>query len=1084
MASNLHLSITGDASSALAELAKVQAAIDSLRGKTVNVNVRVDGVGKALADLAALSAATRRATEAASAHADAVDRASSSLRGHADAAGRVTDTLRDLSDGLDATSHGFNSTSYWTGRSTTQMGNDIDRLGKSFRAIESGAADANNSIREIGDGRTTGGMRELTSGAHHGMIEMRDFGDGVYRAVNEADRAQHIFGRAVRPLLDLGGAGSSALSGLSGGANALGGALGGLSGGPLRAAVIGIGLATVAAGAAGAATGALGVASAAALGGVGVALGAAAAGVTNFTLDTMKNSTRFAGAYAHMAADVQKYSEQIVAPYANALTRMERSARAFAPSIVSPLKQAFAEIGNVAERNLPSMVTAAQRAAHGFRDLTTLSAPAFDAFFRSLPGLVSAGIDPLKQVAATFSQITSSGQLSSAGTAFRSLTHSLGAFGSEILKIGAENLAPALSGMDSLTQGATKMANSLRPAIAPSISAFTDLGNAIMGGIGDASPAIAEFARTISENAGGIQHGVAGLIKGGAAVGGTITDFLGYAGYVLDAAGTVAEGVRSGVKFFGGAPLSGERQKPPWQQGGPSVGQSPEPLFGGSSSGGWFGGGSPSFSGWWQATKQQAGQMGRAFGELFGGQAWSGLGGRPSVGEAQAPPWQRTTPTAAGGGGGGGVWQALVSGFKAIAGGAGVGVAAPAVGGLTQNLTSLHGAAQTAAQSQVGLGAVLGGTASRMTGVAQGVMGAVGQIQAAAQQTQTASHGFQGAGQQAAQTIAGSLGPQVGQAFKATAQQVQDAGRSIGAAFGTSTSGSVSKSESGTATVARRWVKRVTDSMTGQAESGGQGVGALLGASTASSITKSESGTISITRRWTKRITDAVTGAAESGGAALGAAIGTGANTGVTKTETKTLTIIRTWVKKIIDIGANTLEAHSPSRVFVRLGQGIADGMAVGVGANSSGAVRATQRMADDTIRAGSLSAVVGTASDNARGVASDRGLQVGYSWGRSVLTGADRILKKDLLQAGGFPQIDSPQAKAALGALGLLGPAGSGAQIWKAPVVTLGAAQAPAPARFEFHLNIDGDPIRVIATQVVERSFDELAGSISRQVG
>ena len=45
-------------------------------------------------------------------------------------------------------------------------------------------------------------------------------------------------------------------------------------------------------------------------------------------------------------------------------------------------------------------------------------------------------------------------------------------------------------------------------------------------------------------------------------------------------------------------------------------------------------------------------------------------------------------------------------------------------------------------------------------------------------------------------------------------------------------------------------------------------------------------------------------------------------------------------------------------------------------------------------------------------------------------------------------PQIDNPQAKAFLGAAGLLGPAGSGAQIWKSLGVTLGGPGSSAPPR------------------------------------
>lgn len=200
----------------------------------------------------------------------------------------------------------------------------------------------------------------------------------------------------------------------------------------------------------------------------------------------------------------------------------------------------------------------------------------------------------------------------------------------------------------------------------------------------------------------------------------------------------------------------------------------------------------------------------------------------------------------------------------------------------------------------------------------------------------------------------------------------------------------------------------------------------------------------------------------------------------ITKTVTGTITIIRKWVKKIIEEGKDGLESRSPSRVFFRLGQGVGDGMAGGINSRAAAATAATAQMA------GGLGGAVSAGSAAARGIASDRGLQVGYLWGRSVISGADAVIKQADFRAMAAPQIGSAQAKTALGRLGMLGPAGSGAQIWKTPMVTLGGTGGPAqpPPKFEFNLNIDGAPIRVIATQVVEQSFDALAGSITRQAG
>ena len=61
---NLHIGITGDGSSAISELARVQAAIDKLSGKTIRIRVDVDGTGKAVADMQGLTKATDDLTRA------------------------------------------------------------------------------------------------------------------------------------------------------------------------------------------------------------------------------------------------------------------------------------------------------------------------------------------------------------------------------------------------------------------------------------------------------------------------------------------------------------------------------------------------------------------------------------------------------------------------------------------------------------------------------------------------------------------------------------------------------------------------------------------------------------------------------------------------------------------------------------------------------------------------------------------------------------------------------------------------------------------------------------------------------------
>lgn len=114
----------------------------------------------------------------------------------------------------------------------------------------------------------------------------------------------------------------------------------------------------------------------------------------------------------------------------------------------------------------------------------------------------------------------------------------------------------------------------------------------------------------------------------------------------------------------------------------------------------------------------------------------------------------------------------------------------------------------------------------------------------------------------------------------------------------------------------------------------------------------------------------------------------------------------------------------------------------------------------------------MGRVSDAMQGVASDRGLQVGLTWGENVLTGADQVLKKADYQATGLPRLDSAAAMTALAGTGLL-KAGSGASIVKTvgntpSIVTLGGAGSGGEQSFTIRhqLDINGQ-VHEIATEV-----------------
>jgi hypothetical protein len=183
-----------------------------------------------------------------------------------------------------------------------------------------------------------------------------------------------------------------------------------------------------------------------------------------------------------------------------------------------------------------------------------------------------------------------------------------------------------------------------------------------------------------------------------------------------------------------------------------------------------------------------------------------------------------------------------------------------------------------------------------------------------------------------------------------------------------------------------------------------------------------------------------------------------------------------TMSKAATDCAANTLGTQLPSKAFETLGASTGPGFAIGA-VGSIGAAT------------GAVSGALTGVTNAARGVASDQGLAVGLRYAESLVTGAQNVIKSSDFQQLGFPQIQSPAAKAALCALGSLGAAGSGAQTYQlaAKEASMGAGTPVVPAmpnQFTFMLNVDGAPMRVIAQTVVSSTIGQLADSLGRQRG
>ena len=202
-----------------------------------------------------------------------------------------------------------------------------------------------------------------------------------------------------------------------------------------------------------------------------------------------------------------------------------------------------------------------------------------------------------------------------------------------------------------------------------------------------------------------------------------------------------------------------------------------------------------------------------------------------------------------------------------------------------------------------------------------------------------------------------------------------------------------------------------------------------------------------------------VEGGVKQSSAAVGKAVPDGMEGGINQNAGGPADAAGKMAGKAIEAAKKKTKTKSPSQEFHDIGKSTAEGMANGMSAGGL---------------AGGLGAGVSDATSAIMGIASDRGLQVGYRYATSLMSGASSVLKSDDFKAAALPQIDSPQAKAFLGANELLGPAGSGAQVWKSAMVSMGAGTPATPA-INLTLNLDGQPFR----QLVLDQNDNLVNAI-----
>lgn len=165
---------------------------------------------------------------------------------------------------------------------------------------------------------------------------------------------------------------------------------------------------------------------------------------------------------------------------------------------------------------------------------------------------------------------------------------------------------------------------------------------------------------------------------------------------------------------------------------------------------------------------------------------------------------------------------------------------------------------------------------------------------------------------------------------------------------------------------------------------------------------------------------------------------------------------------------------------------GAAKGLAASVGAATRDelGIRSPSKVGDSIMSdyadglGGGLERGLGRATDGALRVASDRGLEVGFTYARQLVGGADVVLKRSNFESISMPQIESEQARAALGAMGLLPAAGAGASVAKNPSISLsgGTATLNQTIRLDLPIVLNGEVIGRLQRDVVNERLVEFA--------
>ena len=385
--------------------------------------------------------------------------------------------------------------------------------------------------------------------------------------------------------------------------------------------------------------------------------------------------------------------------------------------------------------------------------------------------------------------------------------------------------------------------------------------------------------------------------------------------------------------------------------------------------------------------------------------------------------------------------------------------------GLANAQTANTTASQANANASQANANALDGLANNMSAMASGVPGQMSSaLSGMAPQGLTDALGMSGPLGLGSMTGLSGIASAIGLGPGSTAPSIGAEG--LGAGFGSAAAAGISGA--GLGAVAGAAVGAMGPAANAAAADVGSGIGASLGSGAGSA---------------------ASTGNAGQGGAAAGdaGASGTGSGPGAdSQSPSRKSYQVGLWIGEGLVVGMRESEP-SVAKAGASVGRAGVDGANNVIAATAGSAVAAAANSVSqamyDTELAGGFGAGLIAASNGVMPIAQDYGLMIGYSWAQNVVTGAQSVFQSSQFQALTTPAFKSALAQTDLGKLGLLPPAGSGAEYYTTTSGSAGMVQM-APVQVTNQIYLDGSLINTTVDTKISTALDNLTHAIGAQTG